>query len=70
MTQGQYKHEMMQKTILAHGQTEDAAEKLRLSTELASMINDFWTDERTLDYINYITAPNGTICEACKDMTY
>ncbi|MBR1584578.1 MAG: hypothetical protein IJ662_03455 [Clostridia bacterium] len=70
MTQGQYKHEMMQKVILAHGATEDATEKLRLSNELASMINDFWTDERTLDYINYITAPNGTICAACKDMAY
>lgn len=70
MTQGQYKHEKMQAAILAHGKTDDQAERLRISHEIASMVNDFWTEERTLDYINYITAPNGTICPECKDTNY
>jgi len=70
LTQGQYKHEKMQAAILAHGKAADEAEKLRISNEIASMINNFWNEERSLDYINYITAPNGTICPECAMTNY
>ncbi len=70
MTQGQYKHEVIQKAILDHGKAQSEAEKLELSHKIAAMITNFWTDERAFDYINYITDPNGTICPECKDANY
>lgn len=70
LTQNQYRHEVMQAAILAHGKTADEAERMRISKEIASMVNHFWTDERALDYINYAVAPNGTICPECKDTNY
>lgn len=70
MTQGQYKHEVMQKAILDHGKAESESAKLELSHRIAAMITNFWTEERALDYINYITAPNGTICPECKNTNY
>ena len=70
LTQEQYKHEKMQAAILAHGKTTDKDEKLRISNEIASMLNNFWTEERAIDYINYVTAPNGAICPECAITNY
>ena len=70
MTQGQYRHELIQKAMLDHGKAESESEKLELSHKIAAMISNFWTDELALDYNNKITAPNGTIYPKSTDTNY
>ena len=68
LTQEQYRREMIQKAIQDCADADNNEEQLKFAAQVIDMRREFWTEERFSDYINYITAPDGTICPLCKDI--
>ena len=68
MTTKDYQHEMVKNVLNAWRDAQTEEEKRKAMKLFTEYINDeqFWTEERMKDYLNYQDEPVGSVCPMFK----